>query len=103
MPSDDIYVQVTAANESSRQSRSVVILVPRSNIEDFKRQTNESKSDDRFVAKILAEPLVRYAFTHRTIFPTFELSHSFFSDPPHEIEGKSPNLSKGGLKAWIVS
>ena len=51
----------------------------------------------------LAKPLAEYAFTHRTIFSTFELTHLFSAAPPHEIEGRSPNLSQGGLKAWIVS
>jgi hypothetical protein len=46
--------------------------------------------------------LARYAFTHRTIFSKFEISHSFSSTPPTEIEGRSPNLSQSGLKAWAI-
>jgi hypothetical protein len=103
MPTGGIYVQVTASSESSRKLRTVVVFVPRANIENFRKQKNDSKSDDHSVAKSLAEPLVRYAFTHRTIFSTFELSHSFPQAPPCEIEGKSPNLSQSGLKAWVVS
>jgi hypothetical protein len=103
MPPGDIYVQMTASSESSGKSRSVVVLVPRANIEHFRRQKNDSKSDDHFVAASLAKPLAEYAFTHRTIFSTFELTHLFSAAPPHEIEGRSPNLSQGGLKAWIVS
>ena len=103
MPPSDIYVQMTASSESSGKSRSVVVLVPRANIEHFRRQKNDSKSDDHFVAASLAKPLAEYAFTHRTIFSTFELTHSFSVVPPPEIEGRSPNLSQSGLKAWIVS
>ena len=54
------------------------------------------------IARSLAEPLAGYAFTHRTIFSTFELSHSILSAPPFEIQGKSPNLTQSGLKAWIL-
>jgi hypothetical protein len=102
MTSVDIYVQITASSQSSGKSRSVIVLVPRANIENFRRQKSDAKSDDRSIAKILAEPLAGYAFTHRTIFSTFELSHSFLTTPPSEIEGRSPNLSQSGLKAWIV-
>ena len=99
----DIYVQMTASSESSGKSRSVVVLVPRANIENFRRQKNDAKSGDHFIATSLAEPLAEYAFTHRTIFSTFELTHSFSAGPPPEIQGRSPNLSQGGLKAWVVS
>jgi hypothetical protein len=103
MASQDIYVQVIASSEIARQSRSVVVLVPRANIEHFRIQKSDSTSDDRSIAKSLAEPLARYAFTHRAIFSTFELTHSFSSAPPDEIAGRSPNLSQSGLKAWITS
>jgi hypothetical protein len=103
MPPGDIYLQVTASSQSSGRSRSVIILVPRANIEKFKSQKNDLKSDDHSVARSLAEPLAGYAFTHRTIFSSFELSHSFLPAPPREIEGKSPNLSQSGLKAWVLS
>jgi hypothetical protein len=99
----DIYVQVTAFSRSSGKSRSVVVLVPRANLESYRREKNDSKSNDHSVARTLAEPLAGYAFTHRTIFAAFELSHSFFPAPPKEIEGKSPNLSQSGLKAWVLS
>jgi hypothetical protein len=102
MPSDDIYVQVTATSEASEKSRSVVVLVPRENIENFKGQKNNSISDDHAIARALAEPLARYVFTHRTIFSKFEISHSFTKTPPTEIEGRSPNLSQSGLKAWTI-
>jgi hypothetical protein len=98
----DIYVQVTASSESLGKSRSVVVLVPRANIEQFRSQTHDPISDDHSVARTLAEPLARYAFTHRTIFAAFELSHSYFPAPPDEIEGRSPNLSQSGLKAWVL-
>ena len=102
MPSGDIYVQVTASSKASERSRSVVVLVPRENIENFRKQKNNRIPDDHAIAQFLAEPLARYAFTHRTIFSKFEISHSFSSTPPTEIEGRSPNLSQSGLKAWAI-
>ena len=103
MRTDAIYVQVTASSESSGKSRSVVVLVPRANIENFRRENNDSTSDDHAIAQSLAEPLAGYAFTHRTIFSAFKISHFFPPAPPHEIEGRSPNLSQSGIKAWILS
>ncbi len=102
MTSADIYVQITASSQSSGKSRSVIVLVPHANIENFRRQRNDSKSDDHSIAKILAEPLAGYAFTHRVIFSSFERAHSFLSTLPSEIEGRCPNLSQSGLKAWLV-
>jgi hypothetical protein len=103
MPADDIYVQITASSASSGKSRSVVILVPRANRENFRREQHDAKSAENVVARFLAEPLAGYAFTHRTIFSAFEVSHFFLSAPPKEIEGRSANLSQGGLKAWILT
>jgi hypothetical protein len=102
MNSVDIYVQITASSQPSGKSRSVIVLVPGANIDNFRRQKNDLKSHDHSIAKTLAEPLTGYAFTHRTIFSTFELSHSFLTTPPSEIEGRSPNLSQSGLKAWVI-
>src|ERR1700733_6038769 len=103
MPAGDLYVQITASSSSSGKSRSVVVLVPRANRENFRKEQHDSKSDENAVARSLAEPLAGYAFTHRTIFSAFEVSHLFFSAPPKEIEGRSPNLSQSGMKAWILS
>jgi hypothetical protein len=102
MPSSDIYVQVTATSGASGKSISVIVLVPRINIENFKKQKNNRAYDDHFIAQSLAEPLAKYAFTHRTIFSKFEVSHSFCTIPPSEIEGRSPSLSQSGLKAWAI-
>jgi hypothetical protein len=103
IPPDDIYVQITASSASSGNSKSIVILVPRFSREIFRREKHDMKSDENAVARSLAEPLAGYAFTHRAIFSSFEVSHLFFSAPPKEIEGRSPNLSQSGLKAWILS
>jgi hypothetical protein len=103
MLTDDIYVQVTASAAASGKSRSVVVLVPRANRENYRREQKDAKSDDNAIARLLAEPLAEYSFTHRTIFSVFEISHTFFLTPPREIEGRSPNLSQSGLKAWILS
>ena len=103
MPDRDVYVQITASSQSSGKARSVIILVPSANIGRFRKQKNDAKTDDQTIAKSLAAPLAEYAFTHRTIFSTFELSYSYLSAPPHEIEGKSPNITQSGLRAWVVS
>jgi hypothetical protein len=103
MPGSDIYVQVTASSAASAKSRSVVVFVPRKNIDTAKEQKGASHSDDTAIAKSLAEPLVTYAFNHRQIFPGYTLSCSFYLNAPAEIHGKSPNLSQAGLKAWITS
>jgi hypothetical protein len=103
MPGGDIFVQVTASSGSSSKSRSVVVFVPRTQIDRAREQKGDSTSDDTAIAKSLAEPLVTYAFTHRQTFPGYRLSCSFFWDAPAEIHGQSPNLSQAGLKAWIIS
>jgi hypothetical protein len=102
MDSSDIYVQVTATSEAFKKSRSVVVLVPRENIENFRKQKSRRISDDHAIAQSLAEPLARYAFTHRTIFGKFEISYSFSTTAPTEIEARSPTLSQSGLKAWAI-
>jgi len=103
MLAGDIYVQITASSASSGKSRTVVVLVPRASRENFRKEQQDSRSDENAVARSLAEPLAGYAFTHRTIFSSFEVSHLFLSAPPKEIEGRSANLSQSGLKAWILS
>jgi hypothetical protein len=100
---DDIYVQITASSESSGKSRTVVVRVPRARIEKFRQEKDHAHANDDAVAKALAEPLANYAFTHRTIFSSYKLAHSFSPTPPPDIEGKSPNVSQAGLKAWVLS
>jgi hypothetical protein len=102
MPSGDIYVQITATSETSERSRSVIVLVPRQNIVNFRKHKDYRGSDDHFIARSLADPLARYAFTHRTIFSKFEVAHSVSQTSPPEIAGRSPNLSQSGLKAWVI-
>jgi hypothetical protein len=102
MPNGDIYIQMTASSESSSKSRTAIVHVPRTSIEKFRQVNNDFHSDDNVVAKSLAEPLARYAFTHRTIFSAYKLACSFSLTPPPEIDGRPPNLSQAGLKVWIV-
>jgi hypothetical protein len=103
MPTDDIYVQITASSGSSDKSRTAIVRVPRAKIDKFRQDKNDFRSDDNALAKSFAEPLVGYAFTHRTIFSTYTLAYSFSLTPPPEIGGRTPNLSQAGLKAWVIS
>jgi hypothetical protein len=103
MATGDIYVQITASSESSGKSRTVIVRVPQASIKKFRQERDHSHANDDAVAKALAEPLANYAFTHRAIFSSCKLAHSFSATPPPEIEGKSPNISQAGLKAWVLS
>jgi hypothetical protein len=103
MPTTDIFVQITASSESPNKTRTAIVRVPRACIEKFRQEKNDFLSDDNSVAKSLAEPLAKYAFTHRTIFANYEVVYSFALTAPSEIEGRSPNLSQAGLKAWVIS
>ena len=103
MPIADIYVQITASSQSPNRTRTAVVRVPRACIDKFRQEKKDLRSDDNTVAKLLAEPLAKYAFTHRTIFAKYELAYSFALTVPSEIEGRSPNLSQAGLKAWVIS
>ena len=103
MPINDIYVQITAYSESPNRTRTAIVRVPQVCIDKFRQEKKDPHSDDNTVAKSLAEPLAKYAFTHRTIFTKYELAYSFALTAPSEIEGRSPNLSQAGLKAWVIS
>ena len=102
MASSDIYVQVTATSERSSSPKSLVVLVPRKNIEDYKSRMPGNSADDKLVAKDLADPLATNLFTHRASFGHFRVSHSFYSVPLPEIEGKPPEFAQNGLQAWIL-
>jgi hypothetical protein len=102
MASSDIYVQVTATPERSEPPKSLVVLVPRKNIEDYKSQLLGNSSDDKSIAKVLADPLATNLFTHRASFGRFRVTHSFYSTPLPEIEGKPPEFAHNGLQAWIL-
>ena len=102
MACSDIYVQVTATSQSSNPPKSLVVLVPRKNIEEYKSQMPRHSADDRLIAKDLADPLATNLFTHRASFGPFRVSHSFYSVPLPEIEGKPPEFVHNGLQAWIL-
>src|SRR5215467_6221393 len=74
LASGNIYVQITASQRGGK-SRSVVVLVPESARKAFE-ETGQSKPTEAVaIARKLAEPLARYAFTHRTIFDDYEVSY----------------------------
>lgn len=102
MASADIYVQITATSASSSRSKSVVVLVPRNAIEEYKSQVHATKDADELVARRLADPVASYVFTHRPTFGKFRVAHSFTTVPPPEIEQEPPELTRGNLKAWLV-
>jgi hypothetical protein len=100
--SDDIYVQVTATPDASRRPKSVVVLIPRKIIEEYKSTKATKKFDDHSIARHLANPLAMYLFTHRASFGNFKVAHLFSLTPPPEIEGESPEFTRGELKAWVL-
>jgi len=102
MASSDIYVQVTATSQSSNPPKSLVVLVPRENIEEYKSRMPRHSVDDKLIAKDLADPLATNLFTHRASFGPFRVSHSVYSVPLPEIEGKPPEFVHNGLQAWIL-
>jgi hypothetical protein len=100
--SDDIYVQVTASQSSAGKSRSVIVLVPASIRQSFREMGQSKPDEENSIARKLAEPFAKYAFTHRTIFGHYEVSYAFYENEPCEIKGRSPQLTQDGLQAWIV-
>jgi hypothetical protein len=102
MASADIYVQITATSASSGRSKSVVVLVLRSAIEEYKSRLQATKDDDQSVARRLADPLASYVFTHRPAFGNFRVAYSFTKTPPPEIQHEPPELTRGELKAWLL-
>lgn len=102
MASDDIYVQVTATPDASRRPKSIVVLVPRKSIEEYKSRKATKKFDDHSIARQLANPLAMYLFTHRASFGNFKVAHLFSLTPPPEIEGESPEFTRGDIKAWVL-
>lgn len=102
MPSNDIYVQVTATPEAAGPPKAVVVLVPRDSLEVKKAQVRAMSFGDEAIARQLAAPLARNVFTHRAGFSPFKVAYSFASNPPPEVAGQSPEFRQGALKAWIL-
>jgi hypothetical protein len=102
MPSNDVYVQVTATPEIGGPPKAVVVLVPRESLEAQKAQVRGMPPDDEAIARQLADPLAWNVFTHRAGFGPFKVAYSFASTPPPEIAGQSPEFRQGALKAWVL-
>jgi hypothetical protein len=102
MEPGDIYVQVTATSDVTRRSKSVVVLVPRKVIEEYKSKIGTKKYNDQLIARQLADPLASYVFTHRSTFGSFKLAHSFYPTPLPGIERELPEVTRGDLKAWVL-
>src|ERR1700731_2531345 len=97
MAPGDIYVQVTATPDGSRRPKSVIILVPRKNIEEYQISGKQPEA----IAQHLADPLAMNVFTHRASFGNFKVAHSFSLDPLPEIERKLQDFALPGLKPWV--
>lgn len=102
MTSGDLYVQATATPEKSGPPKSIVVLVPRQKIEDYRVQTSGKTSDENRIAQHLAEPLATNVFTHRASFGRYRLAYSFTSLPPPDLQNKPPEFAHSGLKAWVL-
>ena len=102
MASEDIYVQVTASQGSAGKARSVFVLVPAKIRQSFRKTSQVKPDEENAIARKLAEPFAKYAFTHRTIFDDYEVSYAFYENEPSEIEGRPPHLTQDRLQAWIV-
>lgn len=98
----NIYVQVTATFEPTGRIKSVVVLVPRKAIDEYKSVSVSRKIDDQSIAKELADPMASYVFTHRSSFGSFRVAYSFSDAAPPEIVREEPELTRGDLKAWLV-
>jgi hypothetical protein len=100
MPSNDIYVQITATPQTGGPPKAVLVLVPRESLEEAPMRVGSS--DDEAIARRLAAPLARNVFTHRAGFGPFKVTYSFAPTPPPEITGQSPEFRQGALKAWVL-
>jgi hypothetical protein len=98
----DIYVQITASQRTGGKSRSVIVLVPDVVRLSFEPAGGFKSLKEHTIAQKLAEPFAKYAFSHRTIFDDYEISYEFLENEPHEVRGRSPQLTQNGLKAWII-
>lgn len=98
----DIYVLVTATFDRSCHTKSVVVLVPRKAIEEYRPRIQAIKEKEEFVARELADPVASYVFTHRPDFGSFRVAHSFSAVPPPEIEHEAPEFTRGEVKAWVL-
>jgi hypothetical protein len=100
----DIYVQITAAQRATGRSRTVVVLVTASALALQSAQDQESPNpiQPKAVAKKLAEPFAKYAFTHRTLFDDYDVSYAFYEEMPSELRGKEPHWTQDGLWGWLL-
>ena len=101
MGSSDIYVLVTATFGSG-YIKSVVVLVPRKSIEEYRSSVQGAKGNDESIAREVADSVARYVFTHRPAFGSFRVAHSFSATPPPEIAGEAPEFTRDEVKAWVL-
>jgi hypothetical protein len=98
----NLYVQITATPENGGPAKSLVVLVPGVNIENFRLAPGRRMASDEQIAQLLAEPLATNLFTHRASFGRFRAAHSFSMVPPPDIERKAHEFERDGMKAWIL-
>ena len=100
MATADILRSSHGDGRGFRGAKSIIVLVPRESIEDCR--ISGKWIDEHAIAQHLADPLAMYLFTHRTSFGPFKVARSFSPTPPPEIEGESPEFTRGDLKAWVL-
>jgi hypothetical protein len=100
--SGNIYVQVTATSGRTGRTKSVVVLVPKKAIDEYRSAIGAKKIDEPSIARALADPLASYVFTHRSTFGDFKVAYSFSRTAPTETLRESPELTRGDLKAWLL-
>jgi hypothetical protein len=100
MPTDEIYIKFRG--QTGQQAYAAIAKVPRSVLEEHRRQTNDQASPDFDVARAVSETLVQHGLTSLNPNAVGTLQAVLLEAEPSWIRERPANFEQDGVSVWLV-
>jgi hypothetical protein len=100
MPTNDIYIEFRW--QTGQQAYAAIAQVPRSVLEEHRRQTNDQTSPDLDVARDASETLVQHGLASLNPNAVGTLHAVLLEAEPSWTRERPANFEQDGVSVWLV-
>ena len=100
MPTDDIYIEFRW--QTDQHGYGAIVKVPRSLLEEHRRQTNDESSPDFGVARDLSETLVQHGLVSLNPNAVGTLQAVPLEAEPAWTRERPANFEQDGVSVWLA-
>ena len=100
MPTEEIYIEFRW--QTDKHGYGAIAKVPRSLVEDHRRQTNDESSPDFDVARDVSETLVQHGLVSLNPNAVGTLQAVLLEAEPSWTRERPANFEQDGVSVWLV-